>query len=80
MNGLPMHGRVTCTDCFTAGGVEFDRTRLEGDGWRITSNPLAWGSATPEIVVLGFSKGPTQAGPCRKLRMTRSHTRVGDET
>lgn len=25
-------------------------------------NPLAWGNADPEVIVLGFSKGPTQAG------------------
>ncbi|MEZ5784747.1 MAG: hypothetical protein R3D70_24895 [Rhizobiaceae bacterium] len=44
--------------------MEFDRTRrTEYDGkWRITTNPLAWGSDEPEFVVLGFSKGPTQAG------------------
>jgi hypothetical protein len=36
--------------------------RTESSGWRITNNPLAWGNAKPEIVVLGFSKGPTQAG------------------
>ncbi|KAA1172902.1 hypothetical protein FWJ25_13345 [Marinobacter salinexigens] len=28
----------------------------------MTSNPLSWGSSEPEVVVLGFSKGPTQAG------------------
>lgn len=65
MNCLPSHGRVKCTRCFpNAMGTDFDRTRLEApDGtWRITSNPLAWGAVEPEIVVLGFSKGPTQAG------------------
>src|SRR5258707_143695 len=25
-------------------------------------NPLSWGSRTPEVLVLGFSKGPSQAG------------------
>lgn len=30
--------------------------------WRITANPLAWGNPQAEIIVLGFSKGPTQAG------------------
>lgn len=62
MSCLPVHGRVQCNLCF--GGVDtmFDSTRcVEGD-WRITSNPLAWGSSDPEIVVLGFSKGPTQSG------------------
>jgi hypothetical protein len=40
----------------------FDSTRTEENGWRITNNPLAWGNSMPEIMVLGFSKGPTQAG------------------
>ena len=36
---------------------------IRGDSdWRITANPLAWGNEDPEIIVLGFSKGPTQAG------------------
>jgi hypothetical protein len=44
--------------------VEFDKTRrISPDGdWRITANPLAWGNPNAEVVVLGFSKGPTQAG------------------
>ena len=65
MSCLPSHGRVNCTRCFGDGArVEFDRTRRTADDgkWRITANPLAWGSDQPEIVVLGFSKGPTQAG------------------
>ncbi len=48
--------------CFGDDSVEFDRTQLQRGEWRITSNPLAWGSTTPEIIVLGFSKGPTQKG------------------
>lgn len=60
---LPTHGRIDCTRCFdSCGQVEFDETkRTEGD-WRITANPLAWGNDTPDVIVLGFSKGPTQAG------------------
>ncbi|SFM08870.1 hypothetical protein [Methylorubrum salsuginis] len=44
--------------------MNFDRTqRLSQDGdWRIRANPLAWGNPNAEVVVLGFSKGPTQAG------------------
>jgi hypothetical protein len=42
----------------------FDKTRAwsEERDWRITANPLAWGNSQPEILVLGFSKGPSQAG------------------
>jgi hypothetical protein len=62
MNCLPQHGRVNCTLCFEGKPVIFDETQRTEAGWRITANPLAWGSSAPEIVVLGFSKGPTQAG------------------
>lgn len=62
MNYLPKHGRIECEKCFGGCKPDFDRTRIEDNGWRITSNPMAWGSQTPEVVVLGFSKGPTQAG------------------
>ena len=59
---LPKHGRIECTLCHQGQPYLFDKTRTEGDGWRITNNPLAWGNSRPEVVVLGFSKGPTQAG------------------
>ncbi len=61
---LPRSGRVDCTVCHGGGSVVFDRTqRLSQDGdWRITANPIAWGNPNAEVVVLGFSKGPTQAG------------------
>jgi len=48
--------------CYSPSSVEFDRTRREQGSWRITANPLAWGSDEPEVIVLGFSKGPTQVG------------------
>jgi len=62
MSCLPDHGRVTCSRCHSDTAPQFDVSkRTEGD-WRITANPLSWGSTKPEVVVLGFSKGPTQAG------------------
>ena len=62
MSCLPEHGRIRCTACFESSNVEFDRTKQTEGNWRITANPLAWGNSEAEIVVLGFSKGPTQAG------------------
>lgn len=59
---LPTSGRIECNLCHGGQPFDFDRTRTEGGVWRITNNPLAWGSTEPEVVVLGFSKGPTQAG------------------
>lgn len=62
MTLLPDHGRVDCALCHRGQSYQFDVTRTEEDGWRITDNPLAWGNVAPEVLVLGFSKGPTQAG------------------
>lgn len=62
MSCLPNHGRVPCTLCYKDGPVTFDVTRRTEGNWRITANPLAWGNPNAEIVVLGFSKGPRQAG------------------
>lgn len=62
MSCLPQHGRVSCTACYSTCNIEFDKTKQTEGNWRITNNPLAWGNPEAEVVVLGFSKGPTQAG------------------
>jgi hypothetical protein len=63
INSLPTHGRVDCNRCFNScQSVDFDKTKRTEDNWRITANPLAGGNENPEVVVLGFSKGPTQGG------------------
>jgi len=59
---LPKHGKVECARCHGGKPFAFDKLQTEHAGWRITSNALAWGNDNPEVVVLGFSKGPTQAG------------------
>lgn len=63
-SSLPASGRIDCTVCHGGRSVDFDRTQqVSQDGdWRITVNSLAWGNPNAEVVVLGFSKGPTQAG------------------
>ena len=62
MSSLPQHGRIHCDKCFSKSDVKFDLTKEERCDWRITSNPLAWGNEKPRVIILGFSKGPTQAG------------------
>ena len=58
---LPAPGHIACNLCFRE-PVSFNATqRFEGD-FRITANPLAWGNPRPEILVLGFSKGPNALG------------------
>ena len=62
MANLPNSGRIDCSRCFPERVVKFDNSTVTQGDWRITANPLAWGNASPKVVVLGFSKGPTQAG------------------
>lgn len=62
MSTLPTHGRINCTACHSCESVNFDSTKTGDNDWRITANPLAWGNPNAEVVILGFSKGPTQAG------------------
>ena len=65
---LPHSGRITCTLCHGR-PIVFDETQTynEEKDWRITANPMAWGNDRPEVLVLGFSKGPSQAGELRRL-------------
>jgi hypothetical protein len=62
MELLPLHGRISCNKCFPNTTIDFDASTSGNSEWRITANPLAWGNCEPEIIVLGFSKGPTQRG------------------
>lgn len=58
---LPQHGRIVCNRCFGERPVHWGETRHEpGVGWSIVNNPMSWGSRSPTILVLGFSKGGNQ--------------------
>ena len=50
-----IHGPQSCRACF----VGQEETLAIGD-WRLQNNPGYYGSADPEIIVLGFSKGANQ--------------------
>ena len=81
MNTLPCHGKINCRKCFQS-DVTFDVTLESSEGWRIKNNPLAWGNEEPEIVVLGFSKGPTQSGalnsvPHNEIAYKGGRTNIG---
>lgn len=57
---LPKHGKIECRLCFSAtdGSV-----RKLNAGWKMVNDPGAWGGGlSPSYLVLGFSKGATQAG------------------
>ena len=66
---LPSSGRIACSLCHAHKPIIFDETRTESEkkDWRITANPLAWGNPRPEVLVLGFSKGPSQADELKRL-------------
>ena len=61
---LPAHGRIECRRCYD--GIWGDI--LESGKWQAVNDPGAWGSATPTVLVLGFSKGFTQANAYRSGR------------
>lgn len=56
---FPEHGRISCRACFA---IEEGEIMSPAPKWKIVNDPCAWGSATPTYLVLGFSKGFTQAG------------------
>jgi hypothetical protein len=58
---FPVHGRIVCRLCFHGTG----NVRLVRN-WKIINDPCAAGGHKPEILVLGFSKGATQAGLYKK--------------
>ncbi|TYC51377.1 hypothetical protein ETQ85_24440, partial [Zoogloea oleivorans] len=54
---LPKHGRLDCSLCFNS------KSSCAQDlgKWKMRKDPGAWGSQAPKYMVLGFSKGATQA-------------------
>lgn len=56
---LPKHGKINCRVCFDDAKEKVIKPAVN---WRMVNDPGAWGSQTPEYLVLGFSKGATQAG------------------
>ncbi|MDO9439629.1 MAG: hypothetical protein Q7T73_01940, partial [Beijerinckiaceae bacterium] len=60
------HGCSDCRVCFKETDLPWhspteEQFAVGGHQWSLRANPGYWGSATPEILVLGFSKGPEQA-------------------
>tara|TARA_Y100001934_G_C12369767_1_gene785618 strand:+ start:2679 stop:3773 length:1095 start_codon:yes stop_codon:yes gene_type:complete len=54
---LPQHGKIECSTCYGPAEKEAFPHEL----WKMRNDPGAWGGAKPEWLVLGFSKGSTQA-------------------
>jgi hypothetical protein len=60
---FPTHGRIACRRCFTSN----EQSQTVGK-WQMVNDPAAWGSTTPSVLLLGFSKGFTQANAFRTGR------------
>lgn len=57
---LPKHGKIDCRLCFNSSDGNLRRPNKD---WKMINDPGAWGGGhNPEYLVLGFSKGATQAG------------------
>jgi hypothetical protein len=56
---LPAYGKIQCRECFSLTDGETTKPHPE---WRMINDPGAWGGSIPKYLVLGFSKGSTQAG------------------
>ena len=74
---LPAHGPISCRRCFDGSSSDV----LTMGRWQAINDPGAWGSANPEILVLGFSKGFTQAdayknGPFEDVPFARMRPRL----
>lgn len=54
---LPQHGKIECSTCYGPAEKETFPHEL----WKMRNDPGAWGGSNPEWLVLGFSKGSTQA-------------------
>ncbi|MBW3243546.1 hypothetical protein KUV57_12810 [Epibacterium sp. DP7N7-1] len=53
------HGPMTCRVCWKSSeGTEKD---LHDGKWRLVNDPGYWGAPDPEVLVLGMTKGTTQA-------------------
>lgn len=57
---LPSHGPIACRQCWQGRDVNAEYTTSDGR-FRVVNDPGAWGCAEPSVLVLGISKGFTQA-------------------
>lgn len=62
-NELPKHGFIGCRSCYPAQGQSHEFFNSDGSKWKIEEPNAAWGSSTPQVVVLGFSRGGNQSKP-----------------
>lgn len=56
---LPIHGRLDCTTCWV--GCNAHVRTFGGGRFQLERNPGAWGARNPRVLVLGQTKGHSQA-------------------
>ena len=74
MSCLPAQGASIASSCGYVTGFNRPAYVSDDKAWCIRWNPLAWGNVEPEILVLGFSKGPTQV--CALEKPEYQHDRI----
>lgn len=57
---FPDHGRIQCRECWPEGHTR-STFKTADERFQLVNDPGAWGSSNPEVLVLGISKGFTQA-------------------
>jgi hypothetical protein len=62
---LPVYGIIRCRARFSNSHSD---VVVPHPDWRMVNDPGAWGGSNPDFLVLGFSKGATQAGIYRTER------------
>ena len=62
-NTLPPHGFIGCRSCYPTADDSHKFRNSDGTKWKIEQPNATWGSQTPEVVVLGFSRGGNQSKP-----------------
>jgi len=65
MNTFYTHGRVKCSVCKDINDCTFiqennEAKNINENDWILNNNPSYWGSSTPKVLILGYSKGATQ--------------------
>jgi hypothetical protein len=58
---LAQHGYIGCRACFTGNDSSLEFSNADSTKWRLEQPNAAWGSQTPQILVLGFSRGANQS-------------------
>lgn len=60
---FPAHGYIGCRACYPDSENSHEFYNSDGSKWKIEQPNATWGSQSPQVIVLGFSKGGNQSKP-----------------